>query len=162
MATAAEITGFKLEPNAAEDSISFLPVLKGKGKHARTSVIHHSIGGYFAIRQDNYKLIMCPNSGGWTSPKPNATIWKQLEKEGKPTIQLYDMTKDLGEQKNLAADMPEKVKSIKSLLKKQVEAGRTTPGAKQANDAKIEIDKRPSNRKKNVKKTGGRKNKKKK
>jgi len=162
MATVAEIADFKLPPNAAEDSISFLPVLKGEGKHARTSVIHHSISGYFAIRQDNYKLIMCPNSGGWTSPKPNATIWKQLEKEGKPTVQLYDMTKDLGEQKNLAADMPEKVKSIKSLLKKQVEDGRTTPGAKQANDAKIEINKKPGSGRKRIKKTGGKKNKNKK
>ncbi|MHC4911500.1 MAG: sulfatase-like hydrolase/transferase, partial [Planctomycetota bacterium] len=64
MATAAEITGFKLPPNAAEDSISFLPALKGAENHARTSVIHHSSSGYFAIRQDNYKLLMCPGSRG--------------------------------------------------------------------------------------------------
>lgn len=147
MATAAQITGFKMPDNAAEDSISFLSVLKGSGNHERKDVIHHSISGYFAIRQDNYKLIMCPGSGGWSSPKPNAALWKQMADEGEPTIQLYDMTKDLGEQKNLAADMPEKVKSIKSLLKKQVEDGRTTPGAKQKNDAKINIEKKPSNKK---------------
>ncbi|MCF7956599.1 MAG: arylsulfatase [Phycisphaerae bacterium] len=161
MATAAEIVGFKLPGNAAEDSISFLPLLKGANEHDRKDVIHHSIGGYFAIRQDNYKLIMCPGSGGWTSPKPNATLWQQLEKESKPTVQLYDMTKDLGEQKNLAADMPEKVKALKNLLKKQVEDGRTNPGPKQANDAKIETNKKPGGEGMKVKNTGGKKNKKK-
>ena len=130
MAMAAEIVGFKLPDNSAEDSISFLPLLKGSKSHVRKDVIHHSIGGYFAIRQDNYKLIMCPGSGGWTNPRPSAKLWKGLEDKGEQTVQLYDMTKDLGEQKNLAADMPEKVKSIKELLKKQVEDGRTTPGAK--------------------------------
>lgn len=162
MATAAEIVDFEMPQTAAEDSISFLPVLKGSKSHERNDVIHHSISGYFALRQDNYKLIMCPNSGGWTSPKPNAKLWQQLEEQGKPTVQLYDMTKDLGEQKNLAADMPEKVKELKNLLKKQVEDGRTTPGVKQANDAKIEIEKKPGSGKKKANETGGRKNKKKK
>ncbi len=147
MATVAEIVGFKLPPNTAEDSISFLPVLKGAEKHARTSVIHHSNSGHFAIRQGKYKLMMCPGSGGWTKPKPNAALWKQMEEEGKPTVQLYDMTKDIGEQKNLAAGMPEKVKSMRALLKKQVDDGRTTPGPKQANDAPITIVKKPGGRK---------------
>lgn len=152
MATVAEIVGFKLPDNAAEDSISFLPILKGADKHARTDVIHHSISGHFAIRQDNYKLMMCPGSGGWTNPKPSDTLWKQLEKEGKPTVQLYDMSKDIGEQKNLAADMPEKVKALKNLLKQQVENGRTTPGPKQANDAIITVNKKPSGKEVNKRK----------
>jgi arylsulfatase A-like enzyme len=151
MATAAEITGFKLPANAGEDSISFLPVLKGADKHPRTSVIHHSVSGHFAIRQGKYKLMMCPGSGGWTKPKPNAALWKQTEEEGKPTVQLYDMSKDIGEQENLAADMPEKVKSIAALLKKQVNDGRTTPGPKQANDAPITIDKKPVEKKRKAK-----------
>lgn len=157
MAMAAEIVGFKLPDNSAEDSISFLPLLKGENGHDRRDVIHHSIRGYFAIRQDKYKLIMCPGSGGWTSPKPSAKLWKGLEDKGEQTVQLYDMTKDLGEQNNLAADMPEKVKSIKELLKKQVEEGRTTPGAIQKNDTKVKFDKKPSS----VKIKRGRKNQKK-
>jgi arylsulfatase A-like enzyme len=147
MATAAQITDFKLPPNAGEDSISFLPVLKGKQSHARTSVIHHSISGHFAIRDGKYKLMMCPGSGGWTKPKPSATLWKQAEEQGKPTVQLYDMSKDIGEHENLAASMPEKVKSIAALLKKQVDDGRTTPGPKQANDAPVDIDKRSGGKK---------------
>jgi arylsulfatase A-like enzyme len=159
MATVAEIVGYKLPPNAAEDSMSFLPVLKGAEKHARTDVIHHSVSGHFAIRQGKYKLLMCPGSGGWTKPKPTATLWKETEDKGEPTVQLYDMSKDLGEQKNLAADMPEKVESIRALLKKQVEHGRTTPGAKQANDAPITIDKKTGVKKRKGSKKGKKKNK---
>jgi len=151
MATMAAIVDFKLPSNSAEDSFSFLPALKGEEKHLRTSVIHHSISGYFAIRQDNYKLIMCPGSGGWTSPKPSSKLWADHEKKGEPTFQLYDMSKDLGEQNNLAASMPERVKGLKLLLKKQVEYGRTTPGLKQTNDVSVSFDKKPG-AKKNVKK----------
>jgi len=147
MATTAEIVGYKLPENAGEDSISFLPVLKGVKKYARKTVIHHSIPGYFAIRQENYKLIMCPGSGGWTKPRTNDRLWKKLEKQEKPTVQLYDMSKDIGEQKNLAAQMPEKVKELKKLLEKQVEDGRTTPGSKQKNDTEIDIEKRPKKQK---------------
>ena len=143
MATVAELTGFRLPSNTAEDSMSFLPTLKGQDKHARTSVIHHSVSGHFAIRDGHDKLIMCPGSGGWTAPKPNAALWKNLETEGRPTVQLYDMTQDLGEQKNLAADRPGRVSQMKALLQKQVDMGRTTPGPSQANDAPIQIDKRP-------------------
>ncbi len=158
MATVAEIVGFKLPPNAGEDSMSFLPVLKGAESHARTSVIHHSSSGHFAVRQGKYKLLMCPGSGGWTKPKPNAALWKQMEEEGKPTFQLYDMTKDIGEQENLAASMPEKVKSIQALLKKQVSDGRTTPGLKQTNDAPITIEKKPGEKKRKAKNKNKKKN----
>jgi len=148
MATLANVVGFALPPNAAEDSLSFLPALKGEAKHARTSVIHHSIAGHFAIRQETLKLVMCPGSGGWTAPKPNAALWQKLKRQGQPTVQLYDMTQDLGEQSNLAAHMPEKVKDLRALLQKQVDQGRSTPGPEQANDARIVIDKRPKNREK--------------
>jgi len=149
MATSADIVGFKLPANAAEDSFSFLPALKGEGKHLRTSVIHHSISGHFAIRQGDDKLIMCPGSGGWSSPKTNAKAWKTLEAEGKPTVQLYDMQQDQGEQTNLAARRPERVKQLRTLLKKQVNDGRTTLGPKQANDVIITIEKKPRVNKKN-------------
>lgn len=143
MATVAEITGFRMPSNAAEDSVSFLPALNGQDRPMRSNVIHHSISGHFAIRDGNYKLIMCPGSGGWTNPKPSANLWKKLEREGQPTVQLYDMTRDLGEQKNLAAEMPDRVEQMKAMLKRQVDMGRTTPGPKQANDAPIVIYKRP-------------------
>ncbi|MDP6526703.1 MAG: hypothetical protein QGH15_21065 [Kiritimatiellia bacterium] len=53
--------------------------------------------------------------------------------------QLYDMSQDIYEENNLAAQNPERISSMKALLKELVENGRSTPGAKQANDAKIVI-----------------------
>jgi arylsulfatase A len=153
MATAAEIAGAKLPEEAAPDSVSFLPALRGE-THSRNAVIHHSISGYFAIRQGNFKLALCPNSGGWTSPKPSASIWAEAKAAGLPLVQLYDMSKDLAEQNNLAASMPEKVDALRALLQRQVEAGRSTPGSPQKNDAVIVIDKAP--------KAGGAKKKRKK
>lgn len=69
-----------------------------------------------------------------------------------------DMRKALGEQENLAAGMPEKVKSMRALLKKQVEDGRTTLGPKQANDAPITIEKKPGEKKRKAKNKNKKKN----
>ena len=57
-------------------------------------------------------------------------------------IQLYDMTTDVGEQTNLGEKNPEVVSSLTRLLEKYVADGRSTPGAKQKNDADIDIWKR--------------------
>lgn len=43
----------------------------------------------------------------------------------------------LGETKNLAAAMPEKVAEMKALLEKLITDGRSTPGAKQPNDVEV-------------------------
>jgi len=137
MATAGEITASEIPDNAAEDSVSFLPALLGKklAQPLREATVHHSINGSFAIRQGNWKLILCPGSGGWSAPKPNDAYKKKL-----PLIQLYDLSSDPGETKNLYESNPERVKELYSLLKKYVDNGRSTPGSKQQNSGKINID----------------------
>jgi hypothetical protein len=52
-------------------------------------------------------------------------------------VQLYDLANDLGETKNLAAMMPEKVAEMKALLEKLIVVGRSTPGAAQKNDVEV-------------------------
>ena len=144
MATVADIVQQPLPENAAEDSFSFLPVLHGRPAEQRPPVIHHSIAGYFAIRHGNWKLALCPDSGGWSDPRPSAAGWAKLEAAGQPLVQLYDMVRDLGEQSNRAAKMPEKVDQLRAELEQLVAHGRSTPGPQQANDAEIAIDKRPA------------------
>ena len=70
MSTCAEVLLQKMPANAAEDSISLLPTLLGKGnpKPLHEVVIHHSSGGQFAIRKGKWKLLLCRGSGGWSSP----------------------------------------------------------------------------------------------
>lgn len=141
--TVADILGIALPDNAAEDSISFLPLLKGESQHDRHDVVHHSFAGYFAIRRDNWKLSLCPASGGWTGARPSKKSWAKYEQQGMPMVQLIDMDADLGEQTNLARSNDAKVHELHALLEQQVKLGRSTPGTPQSNDAPIVIDKRP-------------------
>lgn len=130
MATCAEITGAKLPPNAAEDSVSLLPALLGEvSPAARTAVVHHSINGRFAIRQGDWKLANCPGSGGWGKPGD-----PEAKKQGLPEQQLYNLRTDPSETKNLVAQNPEVVARLTQLLELQIADGRSTPGPTQAND----------------------------
>ena len=63
------------------------------------------------------------------------------EAKGLPDTQLYDLSTDLAESKNLQAEHPEEVARLTKLLEEIIANGRSTPGAKQANDAAIQIRK---------------------
>ena len=126
-ATCAEIVGKKLPDTAAEDSISMLPNLLGKSESAvREATIHHSINGSFAIRQGKWKLIFCPDSGGWSAPRPG--------KAKGPSHQLYDLSVDPGEQNNLFTDDHEVATKLTAIAKKYIGDGRSTPGKPQENN----------------------------
>jgi hypothetical protein len=132
MATSAEIVGAKLPDNAGEDSVSLLPVLLGTAKEpVREAIVHHSIRGVFAIRQGQWKLEFCKDSGGWSKGGMVVTGG-----------QLYDMNKDLGERTNEYAQHPEIVAKLTTLLDKYVADGRSTPGAKQQNDVPVNAAKK--------------------
>ncbi len=139
MATCAEILGAKLPDDAGEDSFSILPVLLGKDKGpVHETVIHHSINGSFAIRQGKWKLALCADSGGWSAPEPGSKA-----AEGLPKDQLFDLTVDKTEAKNVSAEHPEEVARLTKLLDEIIANGRSTPGKKQPNDAEITIRKKP-------------------
>jgi arylsulfatase A-like enzyme len=127
-ATMAEITGYKLPDNAAEDSVSMLPLFRNPHSPIRDHVVHHSINGSFSIRTGKWKLEMCPDSGGWSDPKPNSP-----QAAGLPPLQLYDLSHDVGERQNVQDRYPAVVDELKSLLTSCVKNGRSTPGAPQPN-----------------------------
>ncbi len=137
MATCADMLGVKLSDNAAEDSFSILPALLGTDQApVHETVIHHSINGSFAIRQGKWKLELCPDSGGWSTPKPGSR-----EANGLPNNQLYDLFADFGETKNLSDKYPDQVERLTNLLEQIITNGRSTPGPKQKNDTKIQMRK---------------------
>lgn len=143
LATCAELLGTQLPDNAGEDSLSMLPVLLGQKKAYRNDIVHHSIDGSFAIRRGDWKLILCPGSGGWGHP-----TLKHPEIDQMPRHQLYNLKEDIGEQNNLQAEYPEMVRELTTLLEKQMSAGRSTPGAPQPNEGPIDIWYGLNNRKK--------------
>jgi hypothetical protein len=77
---------------------------------------------------------MCPGSGGWGKPGD-----AEAQRAGLPDVQLFDLSSDVAETKNVAADHPEIVERLRKELEDGIARGRTTPGAQQSNDAEIVI-----------------------
>jgi arylsulfatase A-like enzyme len=130
MATCAAIVGEELADDTGEDSYSILPVMTDAEYEGpiREATVHHSINGSFSIRQGQWKLEMCPGSGGWSHPRPGKAT------EGLPPIQLYDMKGDVSEKRNVYQDHPEVVEVLIKLLTDYVKNGRSTPGSPQKNN----------------------------
>ena len=130
MATCADVVGYKLPADCAEDSVSLLPALRGKELAAplHDVVVHHSVSGHFAIRKGQWKLLLCRGSGGWSPPRE-----PEAEQQGLPAVQLYNLSNDPKESKNLQADHPEIVRELTADLRRLVERGRATPGPRQIN-----------------------------
>ncbi|MCA9174193.1 MAG: sulfatase-like hydrolase/transferase [Planctomycetales bacterium] len=134
-ATCADLVGKPLPSRGAEDSITVLPHLLGKvDKPVREAIVHHSINGSFSIRRGNWKLALCPDSGGWSKPRPGSNQRGEL-----PDVQLYDLDTDVAEAVNLEAKHPEIVKELTALLTSYVERGRSTPGESAENNGKVTI-----------------------
>lgn len=131
MATCAELLGVKLPASAGEDSVSLLPALSGAAETTRV-IVHHSINGRFAVREGRWKLCLCPGSGGWGKPGD-----AEAAKAGLPQTQLYDLSTDSAETKNLSGQHPEVVAKLTQQLQTIIDEGRSTPGEKQANDVEI-------------------------
>ena len=113
-ATCAEIVSVSVAPDAAEDSTSILPLLKGdESGYSQTKLIHHSYGGDFALRSGDWKLVMG---------------------SGKRPPALYNLKNDISEKKNIAKANPEVVERLKKELTELIVKGRSTPGPKQKND----------------------------
>ena len=123
MRTFAEIAEKTLPNEAAEDSVSLLPAFRGEAQTPlRTEVVHHSINGSFAIRQGDWKLCLCPDSGGWSDPKPGSETAKEL-----PEHQLYHLQSDIREAQNLQEKHSQQVEQMKARLTQIIQEGRSTP-----------------------------------
>jgi arylsulfatase A-like enzyme len=125
MATFADILDAELPDNAAEDSISLLPLLSGENKPVREHAVSCSMRGLPSLRQGAWKLIFGSGSGGWTKGGD------------KHPVQLYNLAEDLGETNNLAAAHPDRVVAMKARMEKLITAGRSRPGTPQKNDVKV-------------------------
>ncbi len=125
-ATFADAAGYKLKDNEGEDSFDLTPIFKDakNAPQVRKSTIHHSINGMFSIRMGDWKLLVASGSGGWSKGG------------GKEPLQLYNMKTDVEEKNNVVKDHPEIAKELLAQLNKEINDGRSTPGAKQKNDGK--------------------------
>lgn len=93
-ATVAALTGGK--PPARLDGVDLTPHLRAASPTAPHEALYFSLGGYGAVRQGQWKLVLPPNA--------------------KPA--LYDLSRDLGEKHDVAADNAALVASMTDNWKK--------------------------------------------
>jgi arylsulfatase A-like enzyme len=110
-ASLAKLAGVKIEDGQAPDSKNYLPVLLNQSKQPREFLVEQSINSTLSLLVGNWKYIE-PSKG----PKINKDTNTELGNSPEP--QLYNLTEDPGETKNLAAVYPEKVKEMQALLVK--------------------------------------------
>lgn len=128
-ATFADLCGYELKDDEAEDSFSFMNILRGGSKTPRKDMIQHSINGRFAIRDGKWKLVFWPGSGGWSSPREKDSVWASL-----PKFQLFNLEADPEEKSNLYGTHKRLERKLTDKFKKYISNGRSTPGLPQQND----------------------------
>lgn len=137
MATCAGLFAVKLPDNAAEDSVNFLPLLRGQDTPTRRYLVNQSYATPpLAIRDGFWKLGMCPGYGAPLENLPMAAA----RARGLSPVQLHNLHDDPGETTNLAEKHPEIVQRLRAQLEKYVAEGRSTPGAPQKNDGEVRLE----------------------
>ncbi len=122
LATVAEAAGAAVPAGASEDGRSILGVLGGTepGDPDRL-IVHHSLGGRFALRSGRWKAVFAEGSGGgFSEPSVDALFasgsgkahanppWDRDHSQG----QLYDVRRDPAETTNLWAKRPDVVTDL--------------------------------------------------
>ena len=102
-ATLADIVGYEIDNDTAEDSLSLLSVLKGRQLTApvHKAIIHTGREGD-AISKGNWKLFL-------------------------ETNELYNLSVDVKESNDISENHPERVQNMKALYEKILSDGRTRP-----------------------------------
>ncbi len=98
--TFAEITGAEIPSDI--DGISFLPALTGKEqkKHDYLYWEFHEQGGKIGIRMENWKAVKL-----------------NVDKDSLTTTELYNLSTDVGESNNVAAENPDIIKRVEEIIK---------------------------------------------
>jgi arylsulfatase A-like enzyme len=93
VATCADLLGLSLPHDAAEDSISFAPVLLGTtsgGAGLRQSLVNDSMMGLYSIREGPWKLILGQGGGGSYSQEKNPPAKPQANSAAAQPVRIYD------------------------------------------------------------------------
>ena len=130
MATLAAITGAVLPQDAAEDSFNLLPVMEGKATEpVRPYLLTQAFGGAktLSIRRGDWKYLDHPGSGGNRYDSGVLKPFALPETDPDAPGQLYHLTNDPGETRNLYSSEPEVVNELRALLEQTQISGRSRP-----------------------------------
>jgi len=104
-ATALAAAGVTASPDWKAEGVDLLPFLRGDKKGAPHDALYWRFGQQMAIRAGDYKLVRYDSNADTLTGARNQPV---------TAAKLYNVTTDLGETKDFAAAMPEKVKELQS------------------------------------------------
>jgi len=107
LATFAALTGESIPEGCGPDSRNLLPALLGEDRNGREHLVQQA--GALSIRKGRWKLIEAARG-----PAVNRQV--NIETGNLGEVQLYDLTADPGETRNLAATEPTQVADLQQLL----------------------------------------------
>lgn len=113
-ATIAAVVGADIPAGSGEDSYDQLSLFRGNSSSARDTLVHNTNPNGYALRHGDWVLIEA-KSGGVTGVPPWFDEANGYAKNTQPG-ELYNLRDDLGQKKNLYAEMPEKVAELKERL----------------------------------------------
>ncbi|MFZ5829963.1 MAG: sulfatase family protein [Planctomycetota bacterium] len=122
LASLAALTEQQLPAGAGPDSENVLPALLGQSKQGREYLVEHS--GQLSLRMGPWQLIP-------PSDRPKINKSTNTEMGADPKWQLYNLTDDVGQQRNVAEAHPEVVAQMRAKLEEIIAAGASegvTPG----------------------------------
>jgi arylsulfatase A-like enzyme len=101
--TILEMAGLPPRPEQHADGTSLAPLLRGEGGWKRDTLYFHF--PHFG------------NQGGRPAGAIRCGDWKLVEWFEKERLELYNLAEDIGEQNNLAADLPERARDLAERLR---------------------------------------------
>lgn len=102
--TALAAAGVTIHPEWKLDGVNLLPYLAGEKSGVPHETLYWRFGQQLAIRRGDWKLVKAPGAGAEGGRRRSVATTEGAH--------LYNLAKDIGEQKNLAAQEPEKVREL--------------------------------------------------
>jgi arylsulfatase A-like enzyme len=109
--TALAAADVAVQPDWNLDGVNLLPYLTGKDSGLPHEALYWRLGQQMAIRAGDWKLVKSVGSVGVEAPESH-------QKANTQDAELYNVTRDIGERENLAANEPAKVGELSAAWNK--------------------------------------------
>ena len=103
-ATALAAAGVNVGPEAKLEGVDLLPHFSGAKKEAPHDALYWRFGAQMAIREGDWKLVRYDGNADTNNGKAQPVS----------AVKLYDLSKDIHEDRDLSAEQPEKVKQLQA------------------------------------------------
>lgn len=103
-ATALAAAGVNVGPEAKLEGVDLLPHFSGSKKEAPHDALYWRFGAQMAIREGDWKLVRYDGNADTNNGKAQPVS----------AVKLYDLSKDIHEDRDLSAEQPEKVKQLQA------------------------------------------------